>query len=306
MPGWWLMPHSEHIQNWTKLLLPTCSPYPSVISPFTVKPRSLILYPSANHASPTHHSSTLHSDQLVQAAITSDPGYHNSLRVCLLHLFAALNIFSTEQPGEGSKMRISLGRSPASNFPVVSHLIEDKNVNKTQSLLPPTFLPRWWPPSLCSSHTNFVGFLKHTSMILPQGLCTCCLCLECCPSRYLHGSLLSSFSSGLSVTISERLSLNSLFRGSPVTFYPLRQLYFSSQYLPLADITSWFLYCLFLLLQYENQEDGDFFFFLSCSLLVLQCLVHNKCSIKAFMEENQVREKEKEKEERKHIRLRQD
>ena len=96
------MPHSEHIQGWTKLLLPACSPYPSVISPFTVKPRSLILYPSANHASPTHHSSTLHSDQLVQAAITSDPGYHNSLWVCLLHLFAALNIFSTEQPGEGA------------------------------------------------------------------------------------------------------------------------------------------------------------------------------------------------------------
>ena len=59
-------------------------------------------------------------------------------------------------------MSISLGLSPASDFPMVSHLIEDKNVNKTQSLLPPTFLPRWWLPSLCSSHTNLVGFLKHT------------------------------------------------------------------------------------------------------------------------------------------------
>ena len=109
---------------------------------------------------------------------------------------------------------------------------------------------------------TLLGFSNIPSMILPQGLCTCCLCLECCPSRYRHGSLLSSFSSGLSVTISERPSF---FRGSPVTFYPLRQLYFYSQYLPLADITSWFLYCLFLLLQCEDQEDGDFFFF---------CLVH--------------------------------
>ena len=54
-----------------QVALPTCSPYPSVMSPFTVKPRSLIFYTSANHASPPQHSSPLHSDHLVQATITS-------------------------------------------------------------------------------------------------------------------------------------------------------------------------------------------------------------------------------------------
>ena len=83
-------------------------------------------------------SSFLHSDCVVQATFTSHLDYRNSpmglpaSSVCLPQYI--LNTAARES----SKMNIGSGLSPASNFPVVSHLIQDKNLNKTQSLLPPT------------------------------------------------------------------------------------------------------------------------------------------------------------------------
>ena len=50
-----------------------------------------ILYPSANYASRTHHSSPLHSDHL-QPTIASHPGYHNSPYgfVCFIPLLPSI------------------------------------------------------------------------------------------------------------------------------------------------------------------------------------------------------------------------
>ena len=126
----WPTPHSWYIQDWTVDFSPDCSSTHVLhIHPwYQHLPLNLGVLSFSHQqtmpALPTT-SSFLHSDCVVQATFTSHLDYRNSpmglpaSSVCLPQYI--LNTAARES----SKMNIGSGLSPASNFPVVSHLIQD-------------------------------------------------------------------------------------------------------------------------------------------------------------------------------------